>query len=127
MNMQFSISDQMISEFFSGVFAILALVAVGGILWFILAKLAQRFPFCRLALVLALTPLSLIEFLDRNGSSTFYFYSMIVILLGITIDGIAYLLEPKLDSKSIVQTEEEANAEEETESDPNVIIWEKAE
>jgi len=126
--MQFSISDSMISDFFSGIFSILALIAVGGILSLVLGGMAKRFPFCRLALILALAPLSLIEFLDRNGSSTLYLYAMIVILLGITIDGIAYLLEPKQHIKrATADTEAEEVVEDLAEADPSVIVWEKAE
>lgn len=127
MKMQFSISDSMISAFFSGVFAILALVAVGGILSIILKRMVPRYPFCRLALVLALSPLCLIEFLDRNGSSTLYVYAMIVILLGVTIDGIAYLLEPKEVDQEAATDDVVVSAEEFNEDDPNVIVWEKAE
>jgi len=124
--MQFSLSDTIISEFLSGIFAILALVAVGGILSIFLGGMSKRFPFCRLALILALSPFSLIGFLDRGGNSTLYLYAMIVTLLGITIDGIAYLLEPKQEIRSDSRIEAESPEIEES-ADPNVIIWEKAE
>ncbi len=125
--MQFSISDSMVSEFLSGIFAILALVAVGGILSLILRRMTSQYPFSRLAIVLALAPISLISFIDRNGSSTLYLYAMIVILLGITIDGIAYLLEPKHLTKEDVEAEMEGIETENVEEDPSVIVWEKAE
>jgi hypothetical protein len=124
--MQFAISDDVISQFLSGTFTILALIAVGGILSIILASMGRRFPFSRLAVILALSPFSLIGFLDRSEYSTLYFYAMIVILLGITIDGIAHLLEPKT-----VTAEETHEKTKEVEvsaaAEPGVIVWEKAE
>ena len=48
-DMQFSVSDSMISEFFSGLFAVFALIAVGGLIALILGGMARRFPFSRLA------------------------------------------------------------------------------
>ncbi|MEE9368302.1 MAG: hypothetical protein V3V05_05500 [Pontiella sp.] len=122
--MQFSISDSTVSEFLGGLFAILALVGVGGILSLLLGGMTKRFPFCKLSLILALAPLSLIGFLDHGANSTLYLYAMIVILLGITIDGIAHLLEPKAVAKSDAQAKA---TEEESESSPGVIVWEKAE
>ena len=120
--MYFSISDSMVSEFLSGLFAVFALIAVGGILSLVLGSMAKRFPFTRLALVLALAPFSLVRFLDRSGSSTLFLYSMIVILLGITIDGINHLLAPR----AISETKAE-EAEEQEEPAPGMIVWEKAE
>ena len=125
-SMQFSISDSTVSEFLVGIVAILALISVGGILSLLLGSMSKRYPFSRLALILALTPFSLIGFLDSSASSTLYLYAMIVILLGITIDGIAFLLEPKANTKAESRAEpaQEKQAEE---PDPGVIIWEKAE
>lgn len=125
--MQFSISDSMVSEFLSGLSAIFALVAVGGILSLILGGMARRFPFTRLALVLALAPFSLMRFLDRSGSSTLFLYSMIVILLGITIDGISFVLEPKSAAQPTTEAETSEEAENDDELDPGMIVWEKAE
>ncbi|MEA2067684.1 MAG: hypothetical protein U9P12_00660 [Verrucomicrobiota bacterium] len=120
--MYFSISDSMVSEFLSGLFVVFALVAVGGTLSLILGNMAKRFPFTRLALVLALAPFSLVRFLDRSGSSTLFLYSMIVLLLGITIDGINYLLTPKAAPETKAK-----EAEEQEEPAPGMIVWEKAE
>lgn len=110
--------------------AVLALVAVGGILSLILSGMAKRFAFTRLALILALSPLSLIRFLDDNSNSTVYLYAMIVMLIGITIDGINHLLEPKAQPKISQEPKSESAPKEKTapaEVDPNVIVWEKAE
>lgn len=125
-NMQLSISDAMISDFLSGLVAVLALVAVGGGISLVLQGMARRFPFSRLALILALAPLSMVRFLERGGTSTLYLYAMIVVLMGLTIDGIGYLLQPKEapKAKPAKGTEEEAASEE---SEPGVIVWEKAE
>ena len=121
--MQFSISDSTVSEFLGGIFAILALVGVGGTLSLLLSGMTKRFPFSKLSLILALSPLSLIGFLDHGANSTLYLYAMIVILLGITIDGIAHLLEPKSPAKANLEAEENTTAE----SAPGRIVWEKAE
>lgn len=124
--MQFSISDSAVSEFFIGIVAILALISVGGILSLLLGGMKKRYPFSRLALILALTPFSLIAFLDPAATSTLYLYAMIVILLGITIDGIAFLIEPKTATKSEPRAKSE-KIEQTEEADPGVMIWEKAE
>jgi hypothetical protein len=122
--MYFSISDQMISQFLSGLLAVLALVAVGSALALALGGMAKRFPFSRLSLILALSPLSFARFLEFEGNSTLNLYAMIVILLGITIDGISYLLEPRArPAAEEIQSQET----EEEESSPGMIVWEKAE
>lgn len=125
--MQFSISDNTVALFISGLITILALIAVGGILSFILKGMTKRFPFSRLALILSLSPFCLIGFMDRGANSSLYLYAMIVILLGITIDGIAYLLEPKQIPEA--ETQAEANDTESTlaETKPGMIVWGKAE
>lgn len=123
--MSFNITDQMISQFFSGVFTIIILIAVGGVLSVFFKAMNKKFSFTRLALVLALTPLCFINFLDRSNTNTLYLFSMIVVLLGITIDGINYLLLPKEQPKAAPQQEKEQVAEKE--SGPDVIVWEKAE
>ncbi len=123
----------MISEFISGLFSVFALIGVGAILMLILSGMANRFPFARLALVLALTPFSLINFLERGFVSTLYLYAMIVLLLGITIDGINHILTPKA-ARAAARKEKrgdkpaaEEPAEEENEEHPGMIVWEKAE
>lgn len=128
--MQFSISDSMISEFVSGLFAVFALIGVGAALMLLLIGLAKRFPFTRLALVLALTPFSLHSFLENGSVSTLYAYAAIVVLLGITIDGISHLLTPRepaqeAEPEKIPAAVPEQRAE--NISDPNMIVWEKAE
>jgi hypothetical protein len=122
--MYFSMSDQMVSEFLSGFLAVLALVAVGSALALALGGMAKRFPFSRLSLIFALSPLSFTRFLESDGNTTLYLYAMIVILLGITIDGISYLLEPRV--RPVVQETQSDEAEEAEEPSPGMIVWEKA-
>ena len=124
--MYFSISDQMISQFLSGLLGVLALVAVGSALALALGAMANRFPFSRLSLILALSPLSFARFLDDGSNTTLHLYAMIVILLGITIDGISYLIEPRVHSSGAEQTQS-VEAEKAEEPSPGVIVWEKAE
>ena len=123
--MYFTLSDQMVSEFLSGLLAVLALVAVGSALALALGGMARRFPFSRLSLILALPPLSFSRFLEDNGTAALYLFAMIVILLGITIDGISYLLEPRVRSSAPEQASSE-DAEEAEEPSPGMIVWEKA-
>ena len=123
--MYFSISDQMVSDFFSGLLGVLALVAVGSALALALGGMTKRFPFSRLSLILALSPLSFSRFLGYGGNTTLHLYAMIVILLGITIDGISYLLEPR--ERSDAQQAKAEEAEKVAEPSPGVIVWEKAE
>ena len=120
----------MISEFVSGLFAVFALIGVGAVLMLVLSGLANRFPFTRMALVLALTPLSLIKFLERGSESTLHVYAMITLLLGITIDGINHILTPKAPARrAAAKSAAPASAEDLAEEDeePGMIVWEKAE
>lgn len=123
--MNINITDQIISEFMSGVVGVLAVIAVGAILSFILRGIARKFPFTRMALVLALAPLSVINFLDRGENTALLLYAMITTLLGITIDGINHLLLPKERPQTTHDSAKQA--EETAESNPSVIVWEKAE
>lgn len=124
--MYFSISDNTVGEFLSGLVVVLALVAVGCTIALVLSGMAKRFPFSRLALVLALSPLSFFRFIEYQGNSTLVLYAMIVILLGITIDGINHLLEPK--AKVNMQDAAEKKKDPVKQEDPQsgVIVWEKA-
>lgn len=126
--MQFSISDSMVSEFISGLFAVFALIGVGAAIMLLLSGMAKRFPFSRLALALALTPFSLIRFLEREANSTLLFYAMIVVLLGITIDGINHVLTPKV-ALPLKETKDDKAVPEPVKEEPNpgMIVWEKAE
>ncbi len=123
--MSFNITDQIISQFLSGLFIIFVLVAVGGLLSVVFKTMGKKFAFTRLTLMLALTPLCLMAFLDRSSTATLYLFSMISVLLGITIDGINYLLLPKELPKT-AQKPEKSDAEK-TDANPEVIVWEKAE
>jgi len=122
--MYFSISDQMVSEFLSGLLAVLGLVVVGSALALALGGMAKRFPFSRLSLILALSPLSFQRFLENDANDTLHLYAMIVILLGITIDGISYLLEPRV--RPAMREAQAEEAEKEEVPSPGVIVWEKA-
>ncbi|MEN7973078.1 MAG: hypothetical protein ABFR47_04505 [Verrucomicrobiota bacterium] len=122
--MHFNITDQVISDFLSGIIAVLALIAVGGALSVLLRGLAKKFPFIRLALILALSPLSLIKFLAHNESYALHLYAMVVIVLGVAIDGISHLLLPREQPQSTDCPEKQ---EEETTEDSSTLVWEKAE
>ena len=123
--MRINITDQMISQFFSGLTVVFVLIAIGAVLAFVLKGMAGKSPFTRMALILALAPVSLISFLGYKESTYVFIYAMVAVLIGLTIDGINYLLAPKPELKSEpVKAEEEKEAEEEN---PNVIVWEKAE
>ena len=124
LDMYFSISDQMVSEFLSGLLAVLGLVAVGSALALALGGMSKRFPFSRLSLILALSPLSFQRFLQNDANATLHLYAMIVILLGITIDGISYLLEPR--ARPVIKEAQAEETDDEEESSPGVIVWEKA-
>ena len=114
----------MLSQFLSGVLTIVVLISVGGMLSILLKPMSQKFVFTRLSLILGLTPLTLINFIDEGSSSSLYLFSMIVALLGITVDGINFLLMPKtrLQEEPVVETADV----EEPQPDPGVIVWEKA-
>ncbi len=116
----------MVSEFLSGLVVVLALVVVGCTIALVLSGMARRFPFTRMALVMALTPLSFIRFMEYPGESSLHLYSMIVILLGVTIDGISYLLEPKNKPAEQRANAEKGEAEEQDDLQSGVIVWEKA-
>ena len=123
--MNISLTDQMVSQFLSGVIAIFALIAVGATLSALFKAMDEKFTFTRLALIMALSPLSLVSFLDAGYVSSLYLFSMIVALLGITIDGINFLLLPK----EVIKTESKVEKEEasKVEPDSSLIVWEKAE
>lgn len=124
--MNISITDQMVSQFLSGFIAVAVLIAIGGFLSMVLSGMSKTFPFTRLALVLALAPLSLVNFLAYGGSSMLYIYAMGVVMLGITIDGINHLLMPKEKPQAAPQAVKAEEIREEAPR-PGVIVWEKAE
>ena len=121
-----SISDEMVSEFLSGLVVVLALVAVGCTIALALSGMARRFPFSRLALVFALSPLAFVRFIEDQGYSTLHLYAMIVLLLGITIDGINFLLEPKARPERKETEAETRDTQQQDEPQSDVIVWEKA-
>lgn len=116
----------MVSEFLSGLVVVLALVVVGCTIALVLSGMARRFPFSRLALVFALSPLAFVRFIEYQSDSTLHLYAMIVLLMGITIDGINHLLEPKVRPAVQDADDEEREAIQEDEPQPGVIVWEKA-
>jgi|GEM_PF-3833264 len=126
-SMHFTISDNVVSEFLSGLFAVFALIGVGAFLMLLLGRMEERFPFTRLALVLALSPLCLARFLETDGGSILNLYAMIVMLLGITIDGIAHLITPKAVAKAEVAAAEVQEDSSKEQPKPGMIVWEKAE
>ncbi len=115
----------MVSQFLSGVLPIVVLIAVGAILSTLFKGMNKRFTFTRMALILAISPLSLVNFIDQGTASTLYLFAMIAILLGITIDGINHLLMPR--ELPNAESEEINEQEAEAEPKPGVIVWEKAE
>ena len=150
-NMRFDINDSVINEFLSGLIIIFALIAVGGLLAFVLKKMTHRYPLTRLALILALTPISLLHFLDQNTRYLLFTYVLIIALMGITIDGIRHLFEfraqlrlraereaeraqlRKASGESVTEISEVTAQEdasipsEEEEKRPGVIVWERVE
>lgn len=124
--MNINLTDQIVSQFLSGLITVFALIAVGSVLAIVLRGMERKFPFMRLALVLALSPLALVQFFDHGGLTIFYIYAMIVLTLGFAIDGVQYLVTSKVRAKREPipeAVEEEIPAE----PKPGVIIWEKAE
>ena len=123
--MNFNMTDEMVSQFLSGIVPIIALIAIGTVLSFLLKGINKNFEFTRMALILALPPLSLVNFIDPDTTSSLYLFVMILALLGITIDGINHLLMPK---ELLAPKSEKAKEEDEVaEPKPEVIVWEKAE
>lgn len=129
--MHIRITDELISQFLSGALVVLVLVAMGGILLAVLSGLKKTFPFTRMGITLALTPLSLIHFLRYGEDSFLYLYAMVAALLGITIDGINHLLTPGERvpaEKAAAESAPARKAEPAAETPrPGVIVWEKAE
>ena len=119
--MNINIPDQLAS----GVIVVLAVIAMGAFIAFLLRGIARKFPFTCMALVLALAPLSLINFLGYNQSTALLIYAMIATLLGFALDGISHLLMPEAQSRPASNS---ADPEKETgETKPGAIVWEKAE
>ena len=123
--MQFSINDNAIGELLSGICAVSALIGLGAFLMLLLGRMGKRFPFTRLALALALAPLCLVHFVDDGSTSIVNLYAMIVILLGITIDGIGHLLSSRAKTEPVEIKKAEPVAKEERK--PGLVVWEKAE
>lgn len=123
--MNFNMTDEMVSQFLSGLVPILALIAVGTLLAILLKGMNKRFAFTRLALILALPPLSLIHFLEPSITQSLYLFVMILTLLGITVDGINHLLMPK-ERPAAPPAKKAGGVEATAEPEPEVIVWEKA-
>ena len=133
--MQLMFSDETLSRFLSGLLIILILISIGTIIGWLLGKLRKKHPFSRLAIMLALPPLSFIQFISDNQRPAFYIFTMIVLVAGITIDGMAYLLTPKdrTDAEDPVTAGAKAEtASEQPEDEPvsqtessGALVWEK--
>lgn len=123
--MSINLTDQIVSQFLTGLFIILVLIAVGSSLSVVFKAMGKKFPFTQLTLMLALTPFCLVSFLDRSTTNTLFLFSTISVLLGITIDGINHLLLPKEKPQSAPKSREKDGVG--TETNPDVIVWEKAE
>jgi hypothetical protein len=124
--MHLSISNEIISDLITGLTALFILVLLGCILSIVLGRMKKQFPFTRLTLILALPPLSMIRFLDPVGVSALCICVVVLMLLGITIDGIKHLRQSddeKQESDHRKNKKESASKE----ADPNVIVWEKLE
>ena len=65
--MNISITDEIISQFLSGVLTICAMIMVGGTLALLLRGMNRNFNFTRLSLILGLAPLSLVSFMDPKS------------------------------------------------------------
>lgn len=131
--MRLLVSGEMMNQFASGLLIILALIAVGYTLSLVLRPAAKRFPFSRHTATIALTPFCMVYFLAEHQVTALIFFSMGMVLLGITIDAIAYLTEPKPEkvpeqnaaiSELTVQADEIVPDEK---PEPGMIVWEKAE
>jgi hypothetical protein len=129
--MRFNITDQLISEFFSGVAAVLAVIAVGAFIMFLLKGMGKKAPFIRIALALALAPMSLINFLGRSESTALVYFAMAITLMGIIIDGLNHLLQPRERTATkvepVIQEQKQEQEKPEADSNPGVFVWEKAE
>jgi hypothetical protein len=125
--MRFNITDQIISDFASGLIPVVAVIAVGALISFLLQGIAGKLPFIRIALIVALAPLSLVNFLGTEERTALIYYAVVTSLFGIMIDGINHLLQPR--ERTVVKAEPRIVEEErpEIESRPGVIVWEKAE
>jgi len=118
--MYINLPEQMIARFLGGIFIILILIVVGGSLFVGFKIMSKQFTFTRLTLALALAPLCLVSFLDQSSTTCLYLCSTALILLGIAIDGINYLQLSREQPKP-------AQKDEENESDPDAVVWEKTE
>jgi len=122
--MRFGINDIVISEFMSGLIIVVALIMVGGLLEFLLRKMADRYPFTRLALILALTPVSLLHFLDQDTRYLLFTYMLIVATMGVTIDGIRYLFEFRAQLRITAELEAERIQSRRFSEEPAVVVGE---
>ena len=131
--MRLLIGEEMINQFLSGLLIVLLLLSVGFIIATLLRFMAKRHPFSRLGIILATTPLSMLHFIEKGMHTPLLIYAMVMLLLGVTVDAIAYLLEPRSTPDTSVESQSSgtettsAAAEEEDSPKPNVLVWEKAE
>lgn len=123
--MEISINNEILSQLINGIIAVIILVAAGVVLAMASKMMInKRFPFTRLALILTLPPFCLINLLDRGSVSTLYLYAIVVIVLGMAIDGIAHLIRPEDPRQNKSQKKAPATG---SEPEPDAIVWEKVE
>lgn len=131
----FNITNEMIASFLNGLVFVLLLVLVGSILALILAWMAKRFPFTRIALVITLSPLAFIRLLELADYEFIQKYAMLTTLAGFLIDGIHHLirtyLPPRAETSPAAEVEGQDSSNQEAEqsadSPKDSIVWEKAE
>lgn len=122
--MTIDIPNQIIGGYLGGVIAILAVVGLGALLFYILKIFAEAFPFTRLGIVLALSPLSLFFLTDDRVRAALFIYAMITTLIGIIIDGTNHMLPGRKPQAYPGQSKHDGETDE---SDPDGLVWEKAE
>jgi len=128
--MYIKITDGIVSQYLSGVLVVFAVAVVGVSVYLVFKGLERRFPFSRLGLTVALTPLSLMNFVDLRDNMVYYVFAASSVVGALLVDGIQHLLTPK--ARPQAPAAETATAEtaetpvEPAESKPDMIVWEKA-
>ena len=120
--MRINITNEMLSQFLSGLVIVLLAVGVGALIFLLLTKMEKHYRFTRLALALTLAPLTIIKFLDPVIGKNLYLFTGILILIGFILDGTKALLE-----REVHRTRPQIVEKKEEEPAPSVFVWEKAE
>ena len=122
MEIVITITEEMITKFFSGLGIVLILLGVGSLIFAALKKMESHYRFSRFALALALAPMTMIKFLDFVLSRQLYVFAGITILAGLILDGVKAMAQLEI-RKAVPPARSPAEAEEQKE----VFAWEKAE